>query len=40
MFLLDRKTVAPVGSDSGPIEEFAVLGATANGALMHHAPVA
>lgn len=31
IFLLDRKTVAPIGSETGPIEEFTVLGATANG---------
>lgn len=31
MFMLDRKTIAPLGSEGGPIEEFAVLGATANG---------
>ncbi|KAK9916899.1 hypothetical protein WJX75_008503 [Coccomyxa subellipsoidea] len=30
MFMLDRKTIAPLGSEGGPIEEFAVLGATAN----------
>ncbi|KAK9848236.1 hypothetical protein WJX84_001782 [Apatococcus fuscideae] len=30
LFLIDRKLVAPVGSDGGPIEEFNVLGATAN----------
>lgn len=33
MFLLDRKTVAPLGSEGGPVEEFAILGATANGML-------
>ncbi|KAK9841932.1 hypothetical protein WJX84_004500 [Apatococcus fuscideae] len=30
LFLIDRKLVAPVGSDGGPIEDFNVLGATAN----------
>lgn len=30
MFLIDRKVVAPVGSEGGAAEEFVVLGATAN----------
>ncbi len=34
--MLDRKTIAPLGSEGGPIEEFAVLGATANGAVLPH----
>ena len=28
LFLISRKTVAPLGSEAGPVEEFAVLGAT------------
>ena len=31
LFLIDRKLIAPVGSDGGPVEDFNVLGATANG---------
>ena len=31
MFLLERKVQAPIGSEGGPVEHFAVLGATGNG---------
>ena len=40
MFLVDRKTIAPIGSEGGPVEEFAVLGATANGAHILKHPAA
>lgn len=33
MFMLDRKTIGPLGSEGGPVEEFAILGATGNGAV-------
>lgn len=35
MFLLERKVVAALGSTGGPIEEFAILGATGNGTGPH-----
>ena len=37
MFLLDRKVLSPSGSGGGRSEEFAVLGATANGEFVKSA---
>lgn len=38
LFLIDRKLISPVGSEGGPVEEFNVLGATANGELVLSSP--
>ncbi|CAD7704550.1 unnamed protein product [Ostreobium quekettii] len=36
MFLLEHKVVTPIGSPGGGVEEFVVLGATANGEMNNH----